>query len=371
MTATETPPTAASVMLEAVDEMAAIERLHELGCTDGLPVIVPTRDRVDRMVLATGLAPGDVLGEMGPLMGAATVEKVAIAAVMAGCTPDHVPVVVAAIRAMCQPEFDLREMQATTHCTAPLLIVNGPARHACGGIASGFGVMGPGHRANASIGRAVRLAMINIGGARPGESDMALHGHPGKFTFCIAEDEEGSPFPPLHTTFGYDAEQSVVTVVGSEAPHSAFFIGDGDDPEGSAEELLAILASMIAAPGTNNVVLGGRGAVIVVLNPDHTDVLATAGYDRTRIQARLAELAVVDIDQARRLHPRTFANHPGPVVRAIRSPEQVLLVQAGGTGLYSMIMPTWCAGAHANSAVHAEIELDQACEVPWATSTDT
>jgi hypothetical protein len=357
-----------SDVLHAPDELHAVEELHRLGCTDGLPVIVPTRDRVDRMVLATGLDAGDVLGEMGPLMGAATVEKVAIAAVMAGCLPDHVPVVVAAIRAMCQPEFDLREMQATTHCTAPLLIVNGPARHACGGLASGFGVMGPGHRPNAAIGRAVRLAMINIGGARPGESDMALHGHPGKFTFCIAEDEEGSPFPPLHTTFGYEPDQSVVTVVGAEAPHSAFFIGDADDPHGSAEELLGVLASMIAAPGTNNVVLGGAGAVIVVLNPDHTAVLAAVGYDRAKVQERIAELAVLPIEAARRLHPRQFANFKGSEVRAIRDPQQVILVQAGGTGLYSMVMPTWCAGAHHNQAVHAEIELDQACEVPWANA---
>ena len=356
----------AAATLTAVDEGSAVERLHQLGCTDGLPVIVPTRDRVDRMVLATGLDPGDVLGVMGPLMGAATVEKVATSAVMAGCLPDHVPVVVAAIRAMCQPAFDLREMQATTHCTAPLLIVNGPARHACGGVASGFGVMGPGHRANASIGRAVRLAMINIGGARPGESDMALHGHPGKFSFCIAEDEEGSPFPPLHTTFGYDADQSVCTVVGAEAPHSAFFVGDADEPERSAEELLGVLASMIAAPGTNNLVLGGHGSVIVVMNPDHTAVLDRVGYDRAKIQERLAELAVLPIDVAKRLHPKRFASFRGEHVEAIRDPERVLILQAGGTGLYSMVMPTWSAGGHRNTAVHAEIELDQACEVPWA-----
>ncbi|MCP3992051.1 MAG: hypothetical protein GY724_23470 [Actinomycetia bacterium] len=358
-----------SAILSAVDEAQAIEDLHALGCTDGLPVIVPARERVERMVLATGLDPDDILGEMGPLMGAASVEKVATAAVMAGCLPDHIPVVVAAVRAMCKPEFDLREMQATTHCTAPLLIVNGPARTACGGIVSGFGVMGPGHRANASIGRAVRLAMINVGGARPGQSDMALHGHPGKFSFCIAEDEENSPFPPLHTTFGYDTEQSVVTVVGSEAPHSAFFIGDADDPHGSAEQLLAILASTVAAPGTNNVVLGGEGTVIMVMNPDHTAVLEAVGYDRAKVQQRIAELAVIPVEDARRFHPRQFAGFKGEYVKAVRDPERVMIVQAGGTGLYSMVMPTWSAGAHHNTAVHAEIELDQACEVPWATQS--
>ncbi|MCY4565194.1 MAG: hypothetical protein OXE40_12050, partial [Gammaproteobacteria bacterium] len=138
-----------SDLLKAVDEAAAVERLHDLRCTDGLPVIVPTEARVARMVLAGGLDRDLVLGEMGPARGAATVEKVAVAAVMAGCLPDHMTVVIAAVRAVLDPRFDLTEMQSTTHCTAPLIIVNGPARHWCGPIASGFGALGPGHRANA------------------------------------------------------------------------------------------------------------------------------------------------------------------------------------------------------------------------------
>ena len=136
-----------SAYLEAADEMSALERLHELGCTDGLPIIVPTPDRVARMVLASGLEADMVLGIMGPGNGTATVEKVAVAAVMAGCLADSMPLVVAAVKAVMEPEFDLTEMQATTHCTAPLIIVNGPARHSCGPIASGYGALGPGHRA--------------------------------------------------------------------------------------------------------------------------------------------------------------------------------------------------------------------------------
>ena len=202
-------------LLSAVDEADAVERLHDLGCTDGLPVIVPTAARVERMVLASGQDPELVLGEMGPGKGIATIEKVAVAAVMAGCLPDYMPVVVAAVQAVIDPAFDLTEMQGTTHCTAPLIIVNGPAREWCGPIACGFGALGPGHRANACIGRALRLTMINIGGAHPGVSDMALLGHPGKFTYCLAEDEEASPFPPLHTALGYRATDSVVTVIGA------------------------------------------------------------------------------------------------------------------------------------------------------------
>ena len=168
--------------LSAQDEAEALEALHRDGCTDGLPVIIPTPERVSRMVLASGIEGDMVLGTMGPGHGVATIEKVAVAAVMAGCLPDYMPVVVAAVKAVIDPRFDLTEMQATTHCTAPLVLVNGPARHNCGPIASGTGALGPGHRANASIGRALRLTMINIGKARPGSSDMALLGHPGKFT---------------------------------------------------------------------------------------------------------------------------------------------------------------------------------------------
>ena len=191
--------------LEATDEAAALESLHDLSCTDGLPVVIPTPSRVERLVLASGLDADMVLGELGPAMGIATVEKVAVAAVMAGCIPDYMPLVVAAVKAAADPRFDLTELQATTHCTAPLIIVNGPARIECGPVASGFGALGPGHRANASIGRALRLCLINIGGGRPGVSDMALLGHPGKFTYCLAEAEEDSPFPPLHTSLGFDA----------------------------------------------------------------------------------------------------------------------------------------------------------------------
>ena len=190
-------------LLTASDESAALEDLHTRGFTDGLPVIIPTPARVSRMVLASGLEADMVLGAMGPGHGIATIEKVAVAAVMAGCLPDYMPVVLAAVKAVIDPAFDLTEMQATTHCTAPLIIVNGPARHTCGPISSSYGALGPGHRANASIGRALRLTMINIGGGRPGTSDMALLGHPGKFTFCLAEDEENSPFPPMHVDLGF------------------------------------------------------------------------------------------------------------------------------------------------------------------------
>ena len=354
-----------TAMLGAEDETAALEFLHAAGCTDGLPVVIPTPARVARMALAGGLEPSLSLGNMGPLGGVATVEKIAVAAVMAGCLPDYFPVVLAACRAILQPTFDLAEMQSTTHCIAPLVIVSGPARAACG-LASGFGLMGPGHRANASIGRALRLAMINLGGARPGSSDMALHGHPAKFTFCIAEDEEASPFPPLHTSLGYEAVDSVVSVVGVEGPHSVFFTGDADDPL-AAERLLDTLAKVIANPGSNNVNLGGTAAVVVVLNPDHAAVLAGAGYDRRRIQQALAARAVVPRAEISALNRKMLMGEGDPLP-AVRNPDNLLVLVAGGPGLYSMVMPSWSAGPHGNVAVHEAIDLGQACEVPWARS---
>ena len=350
-------------LLEASDESAAVELLHELGCTDGLPVIVPTAERVERMALASGLDGDLVIGAMGPGLGAATIEKVATAAVMAGCLPDYFPIVVAAVTAVCDPAFDLTEVQATTHCLAPLLIINGPARHSCGPVASGFGALGPGFRPNATIGRALRLCMMNIGGARPGVSDMALLGHPGKFTYCLAEDEEHSPFEPLHVRRGFAPEDSVVTVVGVEAPHSALCVTDADDQD-SPMRLLRTIAGTLANVGSNNSHLRG-GAAVVVLNPDHAAVLATAGYDGNKVAEVLADLAGNTRAVMRSLSPPWGGSEPeGGFLRCFRDPKDVIVVQAGGGGLYSMVMPSWCAGPHRNPAVSARIDVDQACAVP-------
>ena len=355
-------------MLTAANEAAALERLHELRCTDGLPVVVPTEARVARMALASGLDRDLAFGEMGPGKGIATVEKVAVAAVMAGCLPDYMPLVIASVKAVLDPRFDLTEMQATTHCTAPLILINGPARHSIGPIACGFGALGPGYRANASIGRALRLAMINIGGGRPGESDMALLGHPGKFTYCLGEDEEASPLAPLHVDLGFAPEDSTVTVIGAEAPHSVLFSGDGDDPE-SAGRLLECLAIGLANIATNNAVLTG-GAAMVLLNPEHAAVLASAGLDRSEVAQRLHRLCAHSPEDLARYAAAFASRRTEPAANQRRScfasPRDILIAVAGGTGLYSMVMPTWCAGPHRNRAVSVQVDMDQFCEIPTA-----
>lgn len=350
-----------SDMLSAADEAAALEDLHNRGMTDGLPVIIPTAARVSRMVLASGQEADMVLGTMGPGHGVATLEKVAIAAVMAGCLPDYMPLVVAAVKAVIDPRFDLTEMQATTHCTAPLIIVNGPARHTCGPVSSSYGALGPGHRANASIGRALRLAMINIGGGRPGSSDMALLGHPGKFTYCLAENEEASPFPPLHVDLGFDPEDSVVTVIGAEAPHSVLFSGDGDDPK-QFEALLDMLAIGLANAATNNAILTS-GTATVVLNPEHASIFESAGLSRQDIAQALYQRCKIEAAEINRLSSG-FARKSDKPREAFTGPEQILILMSGGSGLYSMVMPSWCAGTYKNSPVSVKVDSEFFCEVP-------
>jgi hypothetical protein len=339
--------------LSAEDEQHAIEWLHEHRRTDGLPVVVPTAARVETLLAAVDDDASVVLGTIGPAMGVATVEKVAINAVMAGCRPEHLPIVIAAVRAVCDPTLDTTEAQSTTHCIAPLLIVNGPAARAAG-LASGFGVLGYGHRANLSIGRALRLCLVNIGGGFPEISDLALHGHPGSIAYCLAEDEESSPLPPLHTARGYATDASTVTVANVEAPHSVLVLPESGDPS-LPDRILAALAASLSALGSNNT-HSGQGTVVVVLNPDHASALTASGHDRASIQREIATrsgarvedlLAVVPPSLRVRFDGRSSSER----VPSIRDPEQVLVVVAGGPGLYSMVMPSWGAGPHSNTAV--------------------
>ena len=349
-------------LLHAADEAAALAELHRLGCTDGLPVVIPTPARVERMVLAAVDDPTTSLGVMGPLNSATSIDKIAVNTVMAGCEPDHMPIVLATLRALLRPEYDLFEAQSTTHSTTPLVVVSGPLAHACG-IAGGFGALGPGHRANASIGRAVRLCLQNIGGARPGVSDMALLGHGGKFTMCLTEDIEQSPWPACSVDAGFDAFDSVVTVIGVEAPHSVVFVDDADDAD-SPQRLLRLVARAIANPGSNNAFFR-TGSVAVALNPDHAAVLGRAGLKRSDVQSELHRLATNRRGDLRRLNPAFVgAGDADDELHALPSPDHVLVLVAGGGGLYSTVFPSWSAGAHLNPILHERIETDQACALP-------
>ena len=351
------------------DEATALEELHERRWTDGLPVVIPTPERVEAMIWGSGFDPDVVLGSVGPGYAECTVEKAAANAVMAGCLPEHFPVVIAAVRAVCADEFDLGVMQSTTHALGPVIIVNGPAREICGEIASGWGALGPGHRANASIGRALRLVLGNVGGAQPGTTDMAVLGQPGKFTACFAEAEETSPFEPLHVARGFGPEQSAVTVVGVESPHSVMLTPDGDDPDGG-ERMLRTLGAAIANAGSNST-YGGRATTLVVLNPAHARMLSKWGFTRRGVQERLHELAtnpkrVISTWATTRQYPEAEGDEP---VRAIASPDKVVVAVAGGEGIYSAVFNAWGAGEHGVLPVTQEIEIGQACELPGAALT--
>jgi hypothetical protein len=357
-----------SKTLKAETEDQLQELLRNQRRTDGLPVILPTQERVESMLEVAAFAGFErdiVIGQVGPNMGFATIEKIAINAVMAGCQPEQMPVVIAAISAICDPRLDMTEVQATTHLLTPLLIINGPAVQDCG-IASGSGALGYGHTANLCIGRAVRLCLINLGGTWPGISDMSLLGQPGMISYCLGEAEESSPFEPLHVSLGYPAESSVVTVTCVGAPHSIMAVMDADDPN-SANRLLELLAITIASEGNNSAVVG-TGTIVVCLTPDHAKVLSEAGYNRRRIQEELTRRAH---HPARYVHELRYGpNHavvkalkdPDDPHYAIGSPASVLVFVAGGLGLYSYVMLPWCRGTHENPYVSKEIVFSDMCD---------
>src|SRR5207244_3652277 len=194
------------------------EAWFDKGVTDGLPVVPPTRERVETMLTATRRVRDELLGEMPPNYGRVTVEKAAVNAVMAGCRPEYLPVVLAAAECACEPAFNLHGVSTSTHFSTPLILVNGPVRTRIG-LNSGFGVFGPGYRANATIGRALRLLMINVGGARPGGVSMSTLRHPGRYTYCIGEHEEASPWPPYHVAHGLPPGYDAVTLFAGGGPH--------------------------------------------------------------------------------------------------------------------------------------------------------
>ncbi len=363
-----------AAILYATDDMRAVEDLHQAGLTDGLPVIVPTPQRVERMVLASGLDAEATLGSVPPAGGDATIEKIAANAVMAGCLPDHFPLVVAAVRAVLVDEFDLNEVQCTTHNVTPMIIVNGPVRHYCE-IATGWGALGHGHRANASIGRALRLVLNNLGGGRPGNADMAVLGHGGKFSFCLGEAEEQSPFAPLHVTRGFAREDSTVTVVGCEPPQSVSVVLDGDALGASGPFLdrwLDLIAISLSRPGNNNALLG-VGSMTIVVNPLHAEYLAKAGVTREDIQVELFNRARNPGDRLRRLYGQAgrlrddldgAGASAADIFCVVERPEDLLVLVAGGIGNFSFVMPSGGVGSHQSRPVTVAVELDQQCSLP-------
>jgi hypothetical protein len=308
-------------VVRSVDAFEEVNRLFEArGWTDGLPVVPPTLTRVEAMCAASARAPAEVLGEVEPLRGEATVEKVAANAVMAGCRPEHFPVVLAAVEAVLDPAFNMRGVQTTDENVAPLLIVSGPLAAQLG-INSGFGALGPGWRANATIGRAVRLVMLNLGGGWPGAVSLAGLGQPGRYTLCLAERED-SPWPPLHVELGYRPEQSTVTVLRAE---TAINVTGG----------LAELASVMASAASAFTMLH-EGRVAVVVAPFVARRLAAEGRSKDDVRRWLHAEARVPaaawqswwLRATARQWPPWVTEAPG-LVPVVKEPGDITVVVAG------------------------------------------
>ncbi len=304
-------------------------RLYENGMTDGLPVIPPTPERVSAMMAGNRLARDHVVAELAPRNGIATVEKIAVNAVMAGCLPEYFPVLVAAVEAMAQPQFNLLGIQTTTNPVAPFVLINGPVRKTID-INCGAGALGPGRRANATIGRAVRLILLNIGGGIPGEVDKSMLGMPGKYSFCMGELEEENPWQPFHVERGFDANDSTVTVISAQGTQS--FAASFLQPE----SILMMLSNGMTAYGTNSYTKG-CGTPLVILPPAHAKIFADAGWDKPRIRRWLFERTQVplgDMPAEPRLLDTSsrFRIEDGRLCICARA-EDIAIVVAGGPQL--------------------------------------
>ena len=320
---------------------AQIHAVMQGALADGLPLVPPTREAVHRMVAACGHPPDFVLGVMAPLMQEVTITDAAICAVAAGCRPEYFPVVLAALDAVMDPEFNLLAIQATTELASTLIIVNGPIAQRLA-IHSGSGCLGPGFRANATIGRALRLAGMHIGGAIPGETDMATFGHAGKFTACFAEAEQDHPWEPLHVARGYAKDKSTVTVVGADAP-----VNINDFASASAESILHMIAATMTYPGSNNA--QGGGEVLVALSPGHAALFRKEGMSRRQVQEALYQRARVRVEtfskemraRVSRKRAQRYGTELPDELPIADSPECILIVVAGGPGSHTLFFPTY------------------------------
>jgi hypothetical protein len=294
--------------------------------------------------------PQESLGRVPPLQGEATIEKIAINAVMAGCLPEYLPVVVTALECMLEPSWELEAVQPTTMALGPLLIVNGPVRRAVT-MQCGTGSLGPGWRANATIGRAVRLVLINLGGGAAGDVDRSTQGFPGKYTFCFGENEEESAWEPLHVSRGFDVAESVVTVV---AVSSSTNVSDStDDPD----DLLRTWATGLVNPSSANVI-DPHSTPVLAVNPLHSHILADAGYDRRAFQEHIWRNSRIPADalSARREHlRRAYGEEHMLIDGAIpftNDPADIVVVVTGGMqGNHSTYMQNGLYGRAVSRAV--------------------
>jgi hypothetical protein len=325
------------------------------GWSDGLPFIPPTVDAVQRMLGARD--GGASLGDVPPGQAPATLRSLAANAVMAGCEDAAFPVLVAIFEALLEPEFNLGGVQTTTHPVAPLAIVHGPIARQLG-LNGGPGEFGPGNRGNATIGRAVRLALLNIGGGRPGTGDRSTHGSPAKYSFCITENVAASPWGEFHTSVGYTEDESAVTVVGCEAPQNV-----QDHESTTAARHLDLLADSMKRLGHNGWAISGGDPIVVVLSPEAALLMGNEAWSRRDVQYYLYHRAcrpVRDLEASGLWEQRDWpvwmnalARDADALVPPTRRPDEILVLVAGGDGKHSVVLPGFGASSAVTRAVGA------------------
>jgi hypothetical protein len=330
-----------SESIDVKDAFEAIEAYFDRGWSDGLPVVPPTPEAVTAALDAAALAPDQILG-VEPTKGAVvTAEKAAINAVMAGCRPEYMPVVAAAVEAITADEFNLHAITVSTMGAGILLVVNGPIAAELE-INSGVSAFGPGHRPNATIGRAVRLIVMNVLGTRSEDGlDKATLGHPGKYSWCVAESDEFLPWEPLHVSRGYSAEESAVTVF---AGLSGLQFGqhEANTPEG----ILDAFAERLYPFGP------GIQQVVIVICPEHAEHFARAGWKKGQVGQYLFENARRPASEwASAGLPGGGAQEGGDeFLSALASPDAAVPIVLGGAGgAWSMVIPTWSMGARSKA----------------------
>ncbi len=337
------------VTLAALED--EFEALFDRGWTDGLPVVPPTEARVLRMLEGTERPADEVVAVVAPDLNEVTVEQVAVNAVMAGCRPEYLPVVLTAVEAACSETFNMHGLLATTYFSGPIIVVNGPIAERIG-MNSGGNVLGQGNRANMTIGRALQLVVRNLGGGRPGEVDMAALGSPGKLGFCFAEREADSPFEPLAVERGIPAGTSALTVFAGQGPTPIV-----DQLSRRPESLARSMAACLRAHCHPKLAIGFDAMLVV--GPEHGRVFAEAGWDRARLRQELDELLLMDGDEMIRGAggidegiPEGFAGATIPKFR----PGGLQIVHAGGdAGLFSAVLGGWVAGEKGSEPTTMEI----------------
>jgi hypothetical protein len=342
--------------LQAPADPSALQTwFFERGCSDGFPVIAPTPEAVARMVEGSGRRGEDLVGVIPPRGGIATVEQLAVNAVMAGCSPRHMPVLVTAVEAMLEPRFNLPSVQATTHPVAPLLIVHGPIADELG-MNSGTGVFGPSSMANAVIGRAIRLILWNIGGGIPGNVDRSTQGSPSKYSFCIAENIPASPWGSFILDRGLSAGTNAVTVYAGEPPHNV-----NDHENGDAAGILRVAGDVLRTLGMNTwfIAWNGQKELMLVLGPEHAASVAASGWSRREVREflfgaisrRRDELTLGGMYGMRDWPPELNALAPDALVPAVPSADDILILVAGGAGKHSAALPSFGASVSVTRAI--------------------